>query len=77
MSETIPTFREGDRVRVMQTPQAERDGIANTRGIVLCTLESQVRGPMVVIDVDGRNALHVPASWVMRDELTVSAGASQ
>lgn len=35
MSETIPTLKRGDRVRVMQTSRMEALGLANRRGTYL------------------------------------------
>jgi len=34
MSDTLPQFKVGDRVRVMQVPEAESWGIANARGTI-------------------------------------------
>jgi len=34
MTDHIPTFKPGDRVRVMQTSEMEYEGLSNLRGVV-------------------------------------------
>lgn len=66
MSERIPVIVTGDRVRVMQTREAETEGLANRRGTVVGGI---IRWPgetisFVVLDGD-RETTHIPDSWLM------------
>ena len=35
MSDTVPTFKKGDHVRIMQTPTTVGIGLAGLRGVVM------------------------------------------
>lgn len=68
MSDTIPRFLFGDRVRVMQTTDMEKNGLANRRGTV--TKHQRTPSNLVCITLDECDheevTVEVPASVLMR-----------
>lgn len=61
MSDTIPKFRKGDHVRIMQVPTAERKGVANKHGIV-----ASIDNGWITVELLGGKFVSMPASSLMR-----------
>lgn len=53
MSNQIPIFNEGDKVRIMNTTEMTREGIANKQGTVIC----QFKDLWCIVQLD--NSIHV------------------
>lgn len=62
MSDTIPKFRKGNAVRIMQVPEAERKGVANLHG----TVEAVRDDGWITIKLVGGKMVDMPASSLMR-----------
>ncbi len=62
MSDTIPKFRKGNAVRIMQVPEAERKGVANLHG----TVEVVRDDGWITIKLVGGKMVDMPASSLMR-----------
>lgn len=68
MSDRIPTFRHGDRVKVMQTREAESNGLANLHGTVVGGI---IRGngervSFVLPDGERTETVHIPDRCLMK-----------
>jgi hypothetical protein len=64
MSDIIPRFRYGDRVRIIQTSEMEYHGIANKRGTVMCTPLTPSHLVKVYLDEE---CVVVPVSTLMKE----------
>ena len=70
MSNYIPTFKPGDRVRIMQTVEMERRGLANLRGTVT-DVSMNGDDAMVLLDkssVELLPLIEIPANSLMKEQ---------
>lgn len=67
MSGSVPKFRIGDRVRIMQTDQMVHLGYANQRGLII----AKVLDGFARIELSSNNVVNVPLSCLMHDRLQI------
>jgi len=66
MSESVPVFKCGEKVRIMQTGICEMRGISNRRGVVIYEYQPKYECQQVRIQTP-QGAITVPATSVMHD----------
>ena len=80
MSESVPSFKIGDRVRIMQTRYAERFGYANMIGEVVAlqtaTENLQASAKVLIGNLNGGKIASVPLSSLMPSPLSIGGDRS-
>lgn len=67
----VPIFETGARVRIMQTREAEQNGLANRRGTVIGGMRRPNGEQISFVDLDGdRVTTHIPNHSLMAIEAT-------